>query len=344
MPTEIADTIAVRPQPVGLLPGADGLLLVTSTAADAPSHTGDDAVGRYNAFVRDPDPARYPAVAASLGGALRELLAVAAYTLGAIDEPPSDTPALDGELRALALAARAAWHLERGDAGLALPLMKQAAQAAAPASPPFAAALWSELGMLYQDRGGQSRAVLGEAVKAYQEAIHAGYDEARRPEQYGLLQNNIGLAYLAMPMIEASDRLRLAVAVQAFREACRVFTRDAHPEMWAAAQLNLANALQYLPTSHPVENLGAAVDIYEQLLGVRDREHDPVGYARVLANQANALAHLGGLVVALAKFREARGLAARAGATELEAAITAQIDHIEAHRGGRGPGAVETMP
>jgi len=135
-----------------------------------------------------------------------------------------------------------------------------------------------------------------------------------------------------MPMVEASDRLRYAVAVQSFREAARLFTRESHPDMWATTQLNLANALQYAPSSHPAENLGAAVELYEEVLQVRDRESDPVGYARVLANQANALAHLGGLAVALGKFREARGLATAAGATELADTLTEQIDQVEAHR------------
>jgi len=327
-----ADLIAVRPQPVGLAPGAEGLILVTSIEPGAGPHVGDDPIGRYNAFVLAPDARTFEALSVALDGALGELLRVAGYTLGVIDEPPAETTALDGELLALARAARAAWHLERDEMGQATLLLKAAAAAAAPASPMFAAALWAELGMWYQDRGGQSRAALMEAVKAYQDAIHAGYDRERHPEQYGLLQNNIGLAYLSMPMVEASDQLRMGIAVQSFREACRMFTRASNPEMWAATQLNLANSLQYLPSSHPAENLGKAVEIYEHLLEVRDREQDPIGYARVLANQANALAHLGGLQVALAKFREARGLAMRAGAAELEDSLTEQIDRIEAHR------------
>jgi tetratricopeptide (TPR) repeat protein len=341
-------TITVRPQPVGLQPGAEGLLLVTDGGPGASPHVGDDPIGWYNGFVLQPDADTYHALAATFDGALVDLLGVAAYTVGVIDEPPAETPALDGELRALALATRAAWQLERGDMGQAMLLLKQAAVGAAAASPLLAAALFTELGMLYQDRGGSSRGALAEAVKAYQDAIHLGYDAENRPEQYGLLQNNIGLAYLSMPMVEASDQLRMAVAVQSFREACRMFSRESNPEMWAATNLNLANSLQYLPSSHPAENLGKAVEIYEQLLEVRDREQDPVGYARVLANQANALAHLGGLVVALGKFREARGMAMRAGASDLEEAITEQIDRIENHRakGGEGDtsGAAASTP
>lgn len=333
--SSVPATAIARPQPVGLAPGAEGLRLAVSAEPGAPPHRGDDPIGRYNAFVDAPDRASYEALAATCEGMLRELLGVAAYSLGVIDEPPADTPSLDGELRAMALAARAAWHFERDEAAVALQMLRQAALAAAPASPLLAAGLWFELGTAFQDRAGQNRGALMEAVKAYQEAIHAGFDREQHPEQYGLLQNNIGLAYLSMPMVEASDQLKMAVAVQSFREATRMFTREAHPEMWTSTRLNLANALQYLPSSHPTENLGKAVDIYEELLQVRDRETDPIGYARVLANQANALAHLGGIVVALAKFRDARGLAMRAGATELEAALTEQIDRIEAHRDRR---------
>lgn len=328
-------TTLVRPQPVGLAPGPDGLRLVVSTDPGAPPYHGDDPIGRYNAFVDAPDAATRDALAAVFEGPLRELLDVAAYTLGVTDEPPAETPSLDGELKALALAARAAWHFERDEAAVALQLLRQAAAAAAPASPLLAAGLWFELGTAYQDRAGQNRGALMEAVKAYQEAIHAGFDRDHHPEQYGLLQNNIGLAYLSMPMVEASDQLKMAVAVQSFREATRMFTRESHPEMWTSTRLNLANALQYLPSSHPTENLGKAVEIYEELLQVRDRETEPLGYARVLANQANALAHLGGIVVALAKFRDARGLAMRAGASELEAALTEQIERLEAHRDRR---------
>ena len=43
----------------------------------------------------------------------------------------------------------------------------------------------------------------------------------------------------------------MGIAVQGLREALKVYHSDTHPELWSSAQLNLANALQYLPTSHP---------------------------------------------------------------------------------------------
>lgn len=406
-------SIALRPQPVGLHADAAGLLLLPPVAGHEATHAewmrggaaaggaakarvpaawaffanvvdgdrepvpdtiGDDPIGAYNRFVLQPDAATFRQLEASFTGPLRDLVAVAAYATGLADAPPQDVPHLDSELLGLALATRAGWHVERGDASAAIADLERAADATAPVSPVFAAQIhaqlarlredvanaaqdlrraialaadavpattragfWFELGLLYQERGGGTRAAFGEAVKAYQEAIHSGYDPDRQPELYGLLQNNIGLCYLATPMAEASDHLRYVIAVQSFREACRMFTRESHPEMWVSSQLNLANALQYAPSSHPTENLAKAVEIYETLLDARDREVDPVGVARILANQANALAHLGGLTVALEKFRDARGLAWRAGAAEVVDGITEQIDAIEAHRSRRRP-------
>ena len=79
---------------------------------------------------------------------------------------------------------------------------------------------------------------------------------------------------------------------------------EEHPDMWASVSMNLANALQYAPSSHPQENLIQAVEIYEDVLQVRSRAKDPVAYALVLLNQANALAHLGIFKPALEKLAE----------------------------------------
>jgi tetratricopeptide (TPR) repeat protein len=125
------------------------------------------------------------------------------------------------------------------------------------------------------------------------------------PELYAEVHNNLGLAYLTMPATAASDPLRMAVAIQSFQEALKVFTRVRYPGRWASTMLNLANAWQYLPSGHPVNNLWQAVKLYDEILSVRTRAEDPVGYARVLANQANALAHLGQFAPALEKLNEA---------------------------------------
>lgn len=165
--------------------------------------------------------------------------------------------------------------------------------------------LYVKLGMLMQNMAGNSRGALLEAVNAYQTALHHGITEQDRPYEFATLQNNLGLAYLSMPAIESSNHIRTGIAVQSFRHALRIFQRDEHPDMWATINMNLANAFQYAPSSHPEENLIQAVEIYDQVLEVRTRERDPVAYATVLSNQANALAHLGMFKPALEKIAEA---------------------------------------
>ena len=167
------------------------------------------------------------------------------------------------------------------------------------------AELWLNLGACYQEHSRGGRHLLTQAIQAYQQAVQCGLSESHYPEMYALAQNNLGLAYLTMPMVEASDSLRKAVAVQSFREALKVYQSDTHRLEWVSAKLNLANALQHLPSSHPEENLMQSVEIYEELLQARSRAEDPVGYARLLANQANALAHLGLFSQSLEKANEA---------------------------------------
>jgi tetratricopeptide (TPR) repeat protein len=119
---------------------------------------------------------------------------------------------------------------------------------------------------------------------------------------------NLATAYLTMPMTEASGQLRLGVAAQSLRSALKVYTPEDYPEQWASVQLNLANSLVYTPSSHQADNLLEAVELYEAVLQARDRTTDPMGRARVLANQGNVLAHLGDFDQAKAKLYEARFL------------------------------------
>jgi hypothetical protein len=57
-------------------------------------------------------------------------------------------------------------------------------------------------------------------------------------------------------------------------------------------QNNLGNALQYLPSSHPVENNLRAIAAYNEALKVRNRQDTPLEYANTIANKANALFNL----------------------------------------------------
>lgn len=161
------------------------------------------------------------------------------------------------------------------------------------------------LGSLYQEMSEGRRHLLLEAARVYQRASQIFTTETD-PERHALALNNLALAYLAVPLTQASDQLRTAIAVQALRDALKVYTREAYPDAWASTTLNLANALQYAPTGDPEGHLWQAVELYQEVLEVRTPESDPGGHARTLANQANALAHLGAYSRAIPLLIEAR--------------------------------------
>lgn len=165
-----------------------------------------------------------------------------------------------------------------------------------------------KMGMIFQNVANGQRGALLQAVNAYQFALQNGVTQEEHPELFAQLQNNLGLAYLSMPVTGSSHQLRTGIAVQSFRHALKVYTIEQDPDMWASVSMNLANALQYAPSSHPEENLIQAVETYEEVLQVRSRAKDPVAYSLVLMNQANALAHLGMFKPALEKLAEAHKL------------------------------------
>lgn len=338
----------------------------------------DDAtpVAAYNRFVLH---GRAEDLEGALNGEhpeVRTLACLAAFTMGSTDELPA-LDGLNEELLAHGLLIRAAAELERGAVPQAIETLEACARAAHASSPLLAAQALGQLAEVIGEgeparrlaalrsaaalAGGSSapmatelrlrhaialhegandqRPRLVEAVKAYQEVLRHGVTIESAPELFALVQNNMGLAYIAMPMTTASDKLRLAVAVQSFREALKVYDRERYPEQWASTTLNMANALQYLPSGHREENLVEAVNAYEALLEVRNRALDPVGYARVQANQGNALAHLGMFGPALEKLHEAHKLLHWHGEGDAAQSILDQVERINARMAESAPGA-----
>jgi tetratricopeptide (TPR) repeat protein len=172
------------------------------------------------------------------------------------------------------------------------------------------AATYHELAAEAEANGGSGMlapGMLGQAVQHYHNAL-AQVTAESAAEVWAAAHAGLGAAYLTMPMTQAGDQLRLGVAVGSLRAALTVYTPRTHPAEWSSAQLNLANALVYAPSKHQGDNLTEAVELYEAVLGTRERASDPVGYARALANQGNALAHLGLFDQARAKLAEARYL------------------------------------
>ncbi len=307
--------------------------------------TGFDAVTRYNRFVLDPDAEDADEVRAGLGE-FAVLVDVVQFALGRSDVVPEMGTA-DAELAAVILSAHASNALAAGDPATATALLDVAVDAAEPASKPLAGQLLGAAAAISADSGDDSGAhrleralrllegadglrvsraelhltlagLLHEQAQAHPELMvtaiphyHSALQLVLREEApllWASAHANLATAYLTMPMVEASGQLRLGVAANSLRSALTVYTREDHPEQWASVQLNLANSLVYTPSKHQADNLVEAVELYEAILQARDRDSDPIGRARVLANQGNVLAHLGSFDHAKAKLYEARFL------------------------------------
>jgi tetratricopeptide (TPR) repeat protein len=305
---------------------------------------------------------------------LAVVVAAAAYASGLSDDPPSPD-AVDGEFAVLALTVRAARALEFKDSRGALRLLREAVPHAAQVGPvlharvigmlaehvhhsqganatvldlydeaiqlltgtdlaELCAGMHLERGLVAHQMADTDRYRLVQASRSYQSALIV-LSEERHPDQFALANMNNAIAILAMPMTQASDQVRLGVAVQSLRAALRVYTPATHPYEWSSSQMNLANALQYLPSKHREENLQEAVELLEEVLAVRSPRSDPMGYARVLANQANALAHLAVFEHAEAKYLEAKRLFELAGDHESAQIVDRQLEQIADTRGAR---------
>jgi tetratricopeptide (TPR) repeat protein len=332
---------------------------------------GDDVVSRANRLVFEPDREAYVALLADPGvdATLRSHLEMVAFVVGLQLDPP-EPAAVDGEFAAMAHAAHATLALERHDTGLAVEELEAAALAANGVSRPLAGQLMGQLANVQLDEGGAKRAavtfqaaidalegtdlyvsraelhvaagamfqemseaaprLMQQAINHYHQAL-ALVNATTAPETFAIANANLGLAYITIPMTEASDQLRVGVAIQSMREALEYFTPESHPDRWSSTQLNLANALVYLPSKHQADNIAEAVGLYEGVLQHRDRHTNPQGRARVLANQGNALAHLGVFDDAKAKLHEARAIFEEFDEDDAVRSVRSVLDEIAKH-------------
>lgn len=336
----------------------------------AESIDGADLVSRYNRAVLVGGDDAWAALAAESEGELRALVDTARFSVGLLDEPPSldgvtgEVAAVVGSARASSSMERGDFTgavAELGDA---------AESADTAGSPLLAASLRLTRAELIRERLDDPAAAAREADAAIQRlpltapselraelqvtralarqqlagtdrgallAVVADLTEATKifredtyPEMFATINQHLALAYLVMPMSSEGDRIRVGVAVNSLRAALRVFTPQTHPVAWASTQLNLANALQYLPSVHQESNLDEAVQLYEEVLQYRDAERDPLGYARILANQGNALGHLGVFGDARTRLDQARSLFDAAGDTESVASVDEVLASLDA--------------
>lgn len=159
------------------------------------------------------------------------------------------------------------------------------------ASPEEVAEAEMNLGLVLQALVPFNEARMQDAVQAYQRSLRV-FTGKSYPQEYAILHNNIAIAYLSMPLASQREEMRQVLAVQSFEEALKWVTLTDHPVEYAMLQNNLANALQYLPSTHPVENNLKALTAYDEALKVRTAKDMPVEYASTISNKANVLYNL----------------------------------------------------
>ncbi|WP_026100533.1 hypothetical protein [Fortiea contorta] len=167
----------------------------------------------------------------------------------------------------------------------ALPILQQLA------SPLEVAESQMNLGLVLQSLVPLNLARIADSIQAYHEALRV-FTWEKYPQEYAILYNNIAIAYLSMPLASEREYLRQGLAVQSFETALKHITLIDHPREYAMLQNNLGNALQYLISSHPVENNMKAIAAYDQALKVRNARDTPLEYANTISNKANALFNL----------------------------------------------------
>jgi tetratricopeptide (TPR) repeat protein len=205
------------------------------------------------------------------------------------------------------------------------------------------------LGLVLQTLAGVGAAPITEAIAAYQRSLRT-FDAAAFPKEYAILQNNLATAFLSIPFTDERAKMREALAVQAFQDGLKVVDIIDHPTEYAMLQNNLGNALQYVSSSHSVENCLRALDAYDEALRVRTRETTPAEYANTIANVANclrnlpddlgdpALGNLDNLGRALDRYREAADIFSGLGDEQKHAIVAEMITEIESELAAGAPG------
>ncbi|BAY74364.1 hypothetical protein NIES25_07770 [Nostoc linckia NIES-25] len=167
----------------------------------------------------------------------------------------------------------------------ALPILQQLA------SPEELAEAQMNFGLVLQSLVPYNLARITDSIQAYHEALRV-FTWQDYPQEYAILYNNIAIAYLSMPLASEREYLRQGLAVQSFETALKHINLIDHPREYAMLQNNLGNALQYLVSSHPVENNLRAIVAYDEALKVRNSKDTPLEYANTISNKANALFNL----------------------------------------------------
>ncbi|MEM8555261.1 MAG: tetratricopeptide repeat protein [Pseudomonadota bacterium] len=144
---------------------------------------------------------------------------------------------------------------------------------------------------IWRDRGRDfgSRIDLEVAIALSEATLPLAKDD----EETGIIFNDLGASLTTLGKREQNTD-RLNEAVDAYRAALQVSTREALPVQWATTQNNLGIALQSLgERDQNTDRLNDAVDAYHAALQVTTREALPVEWAMIQNNLGIALQTLG---------------------------------------------------
>jgi tetratricopeptide (TPR) repeat protein len=147
------------------------------------------------------------------------------------------------------------------------------------------------MGLILQSLVADGRAKITDAIESYQKSLRV-FTKANYPTEYSILHNNLATAFLSIPTSDERAKMREALAVQSFEAALEVITLEDNPSEYAMLQNNLGNALQYVSSSHALENNTRALIAYDEALKVRMRRTTPLPYATTICNKANCLRNL----------------------------------------------------
>ena len=147
------------------------------------------------------------------------------------------------------------------------------------------------LGLVLQGLVSYNLATIQQAIQVSQQALSI-FTVEKYPQEYAILQNNIAIAYLSMTLDPDREGIGQAMAVQSFEGALKAINLIEHPKEYAMLQNNLANALQYLPSLHPIDNNLRALSAYNEALKVRTATDTPLEYGTTISNKANLLYNL----------------------------------------------------
>jgi tetratricopeptide (TPR) repeat protein len=110
------------------------------------------------------------------------------------------------------------------------------------------------------------------------------------PVESACLENSLGIAYCQLHGVNREANLRRAI--ESYKAALQVYTREAFPIEWAMTQNNLGLAYRNLTSGDREVNVSRAIECFELALQVRTREAFPIEWAMTQNNLGMAFLNL----------------------------------------------------